>query len=477
MAMSWNETGGMDAVSAAGSVRDGEVSAVDMCRDAIGRVEAMNPSLNAVVIPLFDRALESAASGLSGPFAGVPILLKDLGACLKGLPLYQGSQLLRRLDWRAPEDAPLARRLVDAGFNIVGKTNTPEFGAGVATQPRSFGPTRNPWNLDFSTSGSSGGSAAAVAAGMVPIAHGNDFAGSIRAPAAWCGVIGLKPSRGRISTHPSPPGANAEFVLTRSLRDAAAVLDVVADPDDNGIGGRPPDGWLPVHTLIPERTRIGLITAVAGVASDDNAVARALDAASVLAEGGHGIIELDASFLGDDDWDRMQLRLRANGSRTRLNALKELAGRDLDDADAEPLMLGLAELAPSFSDEEHAEAGEWQLRYARRLADKWRTLSLGAAITPTTGISPLPLATMSPPTDEPLRIYDTYRRIGCFAGCWNMTGHAAISIPWWSPPADPLPLGVQLVTNPGGETLVLQLAHQLIERRPDLTEVRSPRFE
>ncbi len=464
-------SGASDAVGTAAQIRAGDLSALEACQEAIGRIEAQNPSLNAVVISLFDRALEAAGEEMRGPFAGVPLLLKDLGACLRGLPLYQGNQLLRRLDWRAPDDAPLARRFVEAGFNIVGKTNTPEFGAGVATQPKSFGPTKNPWNLDYSTSGSSGGSAAAVASGMVPIAHGNDFAGSIRAPAAWCGVIGLKPSKGRISTHPSPPGANAEFVLTRSLRDAAAVLDIVADSDD-GVGGRPPGGWLASHIEAPEPTRIGLIVAVDGVASDVDATRRAVEAAAVLADAGHEIVELDASFLSDPDWDTMHLRLRSNGSRARLDALRELAGSAIDDDDAESLTFALAELAPSFRDDEHEEAGRWQLAYAQRLADKWRRASVGAVLTPTTGIAPLPLAELVPPSNDPLRIYDTYRQIGCFAGCWNMTGHAAISIPWWSPAADPLPLGVQLVTSPGHETRLLQLAHQLTDLRPHLTEVR-----
>lgn len=463
----------MDALDAAVSLRDGELTAVEACEGAIRNVETLNPVLNAVVIPLFDRALESAASGMSGPFAGVPILLKDLGACLQGLPLYQGNQLLRRLDWRASEDAPFARRLVSAGFVIVGKTNTPEFGAGVATQPRSFGPTRNPWSLDYSTSGSSGGSAAAVAAGLVPIAHGNDFGGSIRAPAAWCGVIGLKPSKGRISTGAAPPGPNTEFVLTRSLRDAAALLDVVSDADDGGIGGRPPGGWLENHAREPDRTRIGLITSVDGVDSENDATRRAFEAASVLADAGHEIVELDGSFLGDADWEPMQLRLRANGSRARLDALKKLVNRELDDGDAEPLLLALADLARTFTSDEHASAGEWQLAYARRLGERWREAGLGAAITPTTGISPRPIAAMDPPEDDPLRIYATYRQIGCFAGCWNMTGHPAISIPWWSPSLDPLPLGVQIVTSPGDETKLLQLAHQLTERRPDVTEVRT----
>lgn len=463
-----------DALGTAALLRSGSQTALDACHDSIRRIETRNPAINAVVIPLFDRALGVAARDMSGPFAGVPILLKDLGACVRGLPLYQGNQLLRRLDWRASDDAPLAQRLVEAGFNIVGKTNTPEFGAGVATQPQSFGPTRNPWNLDFSTSGSSGGSAAAVASGMVPIAHGNDFAGSIRAPAAWCGVIGLKPSKGRVSTSPSPPGANAEFVLTRSLRDAAAVLDVVADPDDGGVGGRPENGWLAAHVRPPASTRVGLIVAVDGIAGDAEAARRAVEAAAVLADAGHEIVELDASFLSDPDWDTMHLRIRANGSRARLEALRALAGRELDHTDAELVTFALADLAPSFSEDQHDEAGRWQFAYAQRLSDKWRRAAVGAVVTPTTGISPRRLADLVPPSDDPLRIYDTYRQIGCFVGCWNMVGHPAISIPWWTPPADPLPFGVQLVTSPGDEIRLLQLSHQLMQRRPDVTEVRCP---
>jgi amidase len=457
----------------AAALRAGGVSPVEVCREAIRKIEEVDPALNAVVIPLFDRAMDAAASGAEGPFAGVPILLKDIGACLKGLPLYQGNQLLRRLDWRALEDAPLARRLVEAGFNILGKTNTPEFGAGVDTQPRSFGPTHNPWDLDYSTSGSSGGSAAAVAAGLVPIAHGNDFGGSIRAPAAWCGVIGLKPSRGRVSTAPSPPGANTEFVLTRSLRDTAAVLDVVADPDDGGIGGRPSGGWLEHHARPPSRSRVGVISGVDGVETDGGATHRAMAAVEVLATAGHEVVELDAGFLADEDWEPMQLRLRANGARARLDALRQLAGRDVDDEDVEPLMIALAGLAPSFSDEELVEAGRWQLAYAQRLHDRWRDTGVDAVVTPTTGIPPQPLADLSPPADDPARIYDTYRRIGCFAGCWNLSGHPAISIPWWTPAADPLPLGVQLVTAPGDELRLLQLANELSELRPELTAVRG----
>jgi amidase len=462
-----------DATELAARLRAGELSAPEAIAASIDRIDARNPAVNAVVVPLYDHGCAAGERPPGGPFAGVPILLKDLGACLGGLPLYQGNQLLRRLDWRAPADAPLARRLVDAGFVVIGKTNTPEFGAGVDTQPSSFGPTRNPWDRAYSVSGSSGGAAAAVAAGMVPLAHGSDFGGSIRAPAAWCGVIGLKPSKGRVSTHPAPPGPNSEFVLTRSLRDAAAVLDAVADPQSPADLRRPPPGgWLAAARRSPASMRIGLLTAVDGVDTDATGARRAEAAATVLADAGHEIVALDGSFLADADWDRMQLRLRANGARARLSVLRDLAGRDLDATDAEPMMLALAALAPGFTDGEYAEASAWQLGYARELGRRWTAAGVDAVVTPTTGIDPRRLTDLAPPADDPLRVYELYRRIGCFLGCWNLAGHAAISLPWWTPGIDRLPAGVQLVAAPGEEDRLLQLAHQLCEARPDLTEVR-----
>lgn len=458
-----------DATAVAGAIRSGAITPAAACEEALDRIDHRNATLNAVVIDLRAGALERAAAA-TGPFAGVPTLLKDLGACLDGLPLYQGNELLRRLDWRAVGDGPLARRLVDAGFVVLGKTNTPEFGAGVTTQPRSFGPTRNPWDLDRSTSGSSGGAAAAVAAGLVPLAHGNDFAGSIRLPAAWCGVIGLKPSRGRIDTG-APPGALAEFVLTRSLRDAAGVLDLVADA---GGALRPADGWLASSVRTPSPRRIGLLRGVDGVATDADLADRAEEAARVLADAGHEVVPLDDGFLSDDAWERNQLIVRARGARARLEALSAIAGRPLGDDEAEPLMFALAAQAEAFSDAEAEAAGAWQLRYAEALAARWALAGLDALVSPTAGIAPQLLDDLVPPPDDPTAVYGWFRRIGAFTGAWNMTGQPAVSIPWWTPPDDRLPAGVQIVGGPGNEDLVLRLAQQLSERRPDRTAVRHP---
>jgi amidase len=194
-----NDLGWLDAVALRDLVAAGEVTPAEVAEGAIARIEATDPVLNAVAVPLPDigRAIAADPELPRGPFYGVPFLLKDVGACLGGLPLYMGNGLLRSLGWRAPSDTILGARFRAAGVVTIGKTALPEFGCQPTTQPIAFGACRNPWDTTRSTAGSSGGAAAAVAAGMVPVAHASDIGGSIRLPAAWCGVVGLKPSRGR----------------------------------------------------------------------------------------------------------------------------------------------------------------------------------------------------------------------------------------------------------------------------------------
>src|SRR5262250_606451 len=191
----------MDAVAQAELVRRGDLTPLELVDAAIARIERVNPTINAVITPLVEEARKAAVSPdlPDGPFRGVPFLLKDIGAVQQGQPYYMGNRALRDAGFRSSWGTPLGAKFRAAGFITLGKTNTPEFGLQPATQPLAFGPTRNPWDLARSTAGSSGGSAAAVAAGIVPVAHANDIGGSIRLPAAWCGLVGLKPSRGRIS--------------------------------------------------------------------------------------------------------------------------------------------------------------------------------------------------------------------------------------------------------------------------------------
>jgi len=224
----------LDATAQAELVRTKAVTPLELVDAAIRRIERVNPQVNAVVTPLFDAARAAARAPLpDGPFRGVPFLLKDLIALLAGVPLSSGSA---SMDGFVPDhDSELVRRYKRAGLVIVGKTSTPEFGLPPTTEPRRFGPCRNPWDLARTSGGSSGGAAAAVASGMVPAAHGNDGGGSIRIPASCCGVFGLKPTRGR---NPLGPGYGdlfsglvAEHALTRSVRDSAALLDATAGPD------------------------------------------------------------------------------------------------------------------------------------------------------------------------------------------------------------------------------------------------------
>ena len=229
----------MDATAQAELVSSGEASPVELLDAAIERMEQVNPELNAIIHDLTDDARTAAEGELpDGPFKGVPFLLKDLGAVLAGQPLHMGSTLLKEAGFRAPMDSFLAQRFRDAGLITFGKTNTPEFGIVATTESDAYGPCRNPWDTDRTPGGSSGGSAAAVAAGIVPMAHANDGGGSIRIPASNCGLVGLKPTRQRISEGPmigdNMGGMTVELCVSRSVRDTARLLDAVhgAAPGD-----------------------------------------------------------------------------------------------------------------------------------------------------------------------------------------------------------------------------------------------------
>ena len=222
----------LDATAQAELVRNGDASAAELVDAAIARIEKLNGEVNAVIHPLFDRARALVQSGVPhGPFSGVPIVIKDLDGTLAGAPYHAGNKALKAAKHVATTTSYLFEKLERAGFVIVGKSNTPEFGLMPTAEPQAYGPTHNPWNLAHSAGGSSGGSAAAVASGMVPVGHAGDGGGSIRIPASMCGLFGLKPTRGRVSLGPAEHEAWAGLVMrhvvTRSVRDSAAVLDVL----------------------------------------------------------------------------------------------------------------------------------------------------------------------------------------------------------------------------------------------------------
>src|SRR5258708_6545674 len=257
----------LDATAQAELVRTGEVSAVELVDDAIPRVEKLNPELNAVIHPRFDRARDEARGTLpGGPFRGVPLMVKDLLAGIEGDPQHEGMTFLRDAGYRADHTDALAQRYLDAGFVCIGRTNTPELGIVPTTEPEAYGPTRNPWDTNRTTGGSSGGSAAAVASGMVAVAHANDGGGSIRIPASCCGLVGLKPSRGRTSLGPDYTAIDdmlvVELCVSRSVRDTAGVLDALHGRTDGQTVSAP----APARAVTqeagtdPGRLRIALLT-------------------------------------------------------------------------------------------------------------------------------------------------------------------------------------------------------------------------
>src|SRR5438552_11403103 len=291
----------LDAIGQAELVRRREVTPTELVTWAIERIDHLNPRLNAVVTPMFEQALAAARSGCSGPFAGVPYLLKDLAAEAAGVRFTEGSRFLR--GYVSHYDSELVRRLRRAGLIIVGKANTPEFGLVPTCEPALFGPTRNPWDVTRSTSGSSGGSAAAVAAGMVPAAHANDLGGSIRFPASACGLFGLKPTRARNPLGPeygdAISGWAVEHAVTKSVRDSAALLDATSGPalGDPYWAPRPSRPFVDEVGVDPGKLRIALTLTPWFAAEVDRECAEAArDAAKLCASLGHEVEEARPEF-------------------------------------------------------------------------------------------------------------------------------------------------------------------------------------
>ncbi|HEX2294920.1 MAG TPA: amidase [Actinomycetota bacterium] len=454
----------LDAVAQAGLVARGDVTPTELVEAAAARIEALNPRLNAVVVDLLDHGLASAHSGElpDGPFRGVPFLLKDIGACQAGLPQYRGMRVLREIGWRCPRDTPLGARFREAGFVVVGKTNTPELGLLPFTQPYSFGPTRNPWDLDYSPSGSSGGAAAAVASGMVAVAHASDGAGSIRMPAAWSGLVGLKPSRGRTSPAPMTSRNAAEHVLTRSVRDTAAVLDAVhgPEPGDLYLAPAPAASFASRLDTEPEPLRVALVTGVdaSGVDTHPECAAAARAAAETLGQLGHDVVERRAGFLFDDVFvDRMERELACR-IRRALTAMEEAHGVPFGADEVEPWTWALSERGRGVTAEAFLALAEWQQEYAVRMARWWEDVDL--LVTPATAVPPMTIEDVALASRDPERLAQLVRRCWCFAAPFNLTGQPAVSLPL-STTRTKLPIGVQVVAGFGREELLLRVARSL----------------
>jgi amidase len=458
----------LDATALADLVRRKEVKTIELVDASIDRIERLNPTLNAVVTPMYDLARKAALSPLSeGPFAGVPFLLKDLLAEYGGAALIESSALLR--DHVSEQDSELVSRFKRAGLIVVGKTNTPEFGILPTTEPRLFGPSRNPWDTTRTTGGSSGGSAAAVAAGLVPMAHGNDGGGSIRIPASCCGLFGLKPTRGRNPLGPHYgdmySGLVAEHAITRSVRDSAALLDATSGPDLGDPYWAPPPArpFLQEVGAGPGRLRVALTTqAATDVAVHPDCVAAAHDAAALCAELGHEVTEVTPAIDGQVVTQAF-MTLWSAGCAWTVDDWARRTGRTPTPDLFEPLTWALQEMGRQHSASAYLLALQDLQKVTRQVARFF--LDYDVWLTPTLGEPPVPLGTFDSPPETPLQGLFRAAAFVPFTPICNITGQPAMSVPlYWN--ADGLPVGSHFVGRFGDEAALFRLAAQLEQARP-----------
>jgi amidase len=400
------------------------------------------------------------------------MLAKDLTMHTAGDPFHCGMRFLRELGWVEREDTSLAARFRAAGFVFLGKANTPELGPVPTTEPLAYGPTRNPWDTTRSPGGSSGGSAAAVASGMVPLAHANDGGGSIRIPASACGLVGLKPSRGRTSLGPdlgqSWAGLTIEHCVTRSVRDTAAALDAVAgwQPGDPYVAPGPSRPYREEVGADPGRLRIGFMTAAPANATavDPECVAAVESTAKLLASLGHTVEAAHPEALHDAETMRAAVTIVTTWTARDLDYWSERTGKSIGADDVEPMIWALADIGRKVSATEYVHAEEQLHGATRRLAGWWAG-GWDLLLTPTLPEPPLTLGQFSAEPGNALRGFTRGGDIVAFTMPWNITGQPAISLPLhWSVAG--LPIGVQLVATYGREDVLLRVGAQLEGARP-----------
>ncbi len=448
----------VDAVGQADLVRRGEVTASELVDAAIERIERLNPELNAVIMTRYDEARAEAAATLpGGPLRGVPFLLKDIGATQAGTPNHLGNRALKAAGHMSDGDTELGARFRAAGLVTLGKTNLPELGTVPVTQSKAYGPARNPWDPERSPAGSSGGAAAAVASGMVPVAHANDGGGSTRLPAGWNGLVGLKTTRGR---QPMPTSASrlvSELVVSRTVRDTAAVLDATHGHMPGDLYHLPPPERpfsAEVGAELPGGLRVGLLVEGGEYEVDPECVRAAEIGAELLEQAGHHVepVTGDVLFGGDG---RVNGQLWMAGIRHRVNMLGEALGRPLTQDEVDPYNWASAERGSALTAAELFDAQDRQQIWSADVCEWMRRFDV--LVTPTAGTPPLPIEDVEPDPDLPWRIGRLYGRIGRFTLPFNVTGHPAISVPLhWT--EDGLPVGTQFVAGMGREDLLLRLA-------------------
>jgi len=457
-----------DATGLAALVRQKQVKAIELIDASIERIERLNPTLNAVVTPMYEQAREAATGRYSdGPFSGVPFLLKDLGAPCVGVVMTMGSAFMRKF---VPDhDNELVARLKRAGLIIVGKTNTPELGILPTTEPQLFGPSRNPWDINRTPGGSSGGSAAAVAAGFVPMAHGNDGGGSIRIPASCCGLFGLKPTRARNPLGPDFGdifgGLVIDHAVTRSVRDSAGLLDATAGPDIGDPYWAPPQvrPFLQELGADPGKLRIAFTTQTfTGIEVHADCVSAVRDAANLCAELGHGLVEASPEINGELVTQAFMV-LWSAGCAWTIDGMGLVTGRIPKQDQFEPLTWALYEMGRQQSASSYLLSLTFLQRVAREIGRFF--LKYDILLTPTLGEPPVSLGVFDSPPENPLEGLRRAEAFVPFTPICNATGQPAMSVPlYWN--AKGLPVGVHFVGRFGDEATLFRLAAQLESARP-----------
>lgn len=455
-----------DAVGLAAAVRDGALDAAEVVETAIARIEQLDPDLNAVVHERFDAARAEVAAGLpDGPLTGVPVLVKPLGADVAGLPTTRGSRLWA--DDVKDTDSELVRRYKAAGMVVLGITNTPELGLSADTTPTLHGATHNPWRRGYSPGGSSGGAAAAVSAGMVPVAHASDGGGSIRIPAAACGLVGFKPSRGRVSPAPYASAlvnpTSVHHAVTRTVRDSAALLDVAAGVALGDAYGfeRQEGQFARAAATRPPRLRIGLLTRLEnGPETDPACVEAAQRLADVCARQGHDVREMRPT------WDS-QAAAGASGTVMGMALVQEVdsrlaeLGRELADDDVEPFTRVLLDHYRSTGIGDAGVALSAFVATGRAVARLFDDVDV--LLTPT-------LATRTPEhgfldTRRPETLWQRGTLLSGWTSPFNVTGMPGVSLPAGTDEGG-LPLGAQLVAPLGQDALLMSLAAEVEQVAP-----------